>query len=150
MVWGGICLDGRTDLVVIDGGALTAVRYQDERLVPVVSPFAGVLGQDCVLMHGNARPHTARVAQAYLEQAGIDVMEWPARPPDLNPIDHLWDILQRRVTGRQNPPATVQALAAALREEWNGISQVSVRRLIRSMPRRCRECIQSRGGHTSY
>ena len=78
-------------------------------------PFAGALGQDFVLMHDNARPHTARVVQAYLEQEGIDVMEWPARSPDLNPIEHLWDILQRRVSERQNPQAT--ALTAALREE---------------------------------
>ncbi len=112
--------------------------------------FAGALGQDFVLMHDNARPHTARVIQVYLEQKGIDVMEWPARSPDLSPIDHLWDILQRRVSGCQNPPATVQALTAALREEWNGINQVSVRHLIQSMPRRCQQCIQSRGGHTSF
>ncbi len=116
-VMGRHCLDGRMDLVAIDGAALTAVGYRDEVLEPVVRPFAGALGQDFVPMHDNARPHAARVAQAYLEQEGIGVMEWPARSPDLNPIDHLWDILQRRVSGRQNPPATVQALTAALREE---------------------------------
>lgn len=150
MVWGGICLDGRTDLLVIDRGALTAVRYRDEVLHPVVRPFAGALGPDFVLMQDNARPHTARVVQAYLDQEGINTMEWPARSPDLNPIEHLWDLLQRRVSGRQNPPQTVQALTVALREEWNAVNQDSIRRLIRSMPRRCRECIQSRGGHTSY
>ena len=69
MVWAGICLDGRTDLVVIDGGALTAVRYRGEVLEPLVRPFAGALGQDFVLMHDNARPHTARVVQAYLEHS---------------------------------------------------------------------------------
>ncbi len=98
----------------------------------MVRPFAGALVHRFVLMHDNSRPHTAR---AYLEQEGIDVMEWPARSPDFNPIEHLWDILQKRVSGRQNPPATVQGLAAALREEWNGIKQLSVRRLIRGMPR---------------
>ena len=36
MVLGGICLDGRTDLVGTDGGVLTAVRYRDEVLEPVV------------------------------------------------------------------------------------------------------------------
>ena len=134
VVWGSICLDGRKDLVVIDGGALTAVRYRDEVLAPVVRPFATALGQDFVLIHDYARPHTASIVQAYMGQEGVDVMEWPARSPDLNPIEHLWDILQRRVSGRQKPPATVQALTAALREEWNGINRVSVRLLIRSMP----------------
>ncbi len=98
--------------------------------------------RQCPISHGQPR-----VVQAYLEQEGIDVMGWPARSPDLNPIEHLWDILQRLVSGRQNPPATVQALTAAAREEWNGINLVTVRRLIRSMPRRCRGCIQSRGDH---
>ena len=74
----GICLDGQKDLVVIDRGALTAVRYQDEVLEPVVQSFAGALGQDFVLLHGYARPHTARVVEAYMEQEGIDVTEWPA------------------------------------------------------------------------
>ncbi len=63
-VWGGICLDRRTDLVVIGGGAVTAVWYRGEVVEPVVQPFAGALGQDFVLMHENARPHTARVIQA--------------------------------------------------------------------------------------
>ena len=49
MVWDGIYLDGRTDIVVIDGGALTAVRYQDEVLEPLVRPFAGALGPDFVI-----------------------------------------------------------------------------------------------------
>ncbi len=95
VVWDGICPDGQTNLVVIDGGALTAVRYRDEVLEPVIRPFAGALGQVVVLMHDNARPHTARVVQANLEQEGIDVMEWPARSQDLNPLEHIWDILQR-------------------------------------------------------
>ena len=85
-------------------------------------------------MHHNAWSHTPRVAQAYLEQESIDVMEWPARSPDLNLIEQLWHILQRRVSGRPKTTAIVQALTAARREEWNGINQVSVRRLIRSMP----------------
>lgn len=150
MVWAGICLDGRTDLHVVDRGALTAVRYRDEVLHPIVRPFAGAVGPDFILMQDNARPHTARVVMAYLDQEGINVMEWPARSPDLNPIEHLWDMLQRRVSRRPNPPQTVQTLTEALREEWAAIDQGSIRRLIRSMPRRCRECVQARGGHTSY
>ena len=77
-------------------------------------------------------------------------MPWPARSPDLNPIEHAWDMLGRRVAGRQQAPDTVQTLTDALVEEWRNIPQDSIRQLILSMPRRCQECIQAHGGHTSY
>ena len=99
-------------------------------------------------MQDNARPHIARVAMDFLDAEGIDVMPWPARSPDLNPIEHAWDMLGRRIAARHPPPNTVQALRDALVEEWRNIPQDSLRQLI--LPRRCQECIQARGGHTSY
>jgi len=62
MVWGGICLAGRTDLYVFDQGTLTALRYRDVILAPLVRPFAGAVGDTFILTQGNARPHTARHA----------------------------------------------------------------------------------------
>lgn len=150
MVWGGVCLNGRTDLIVLDRGNLNAVRYRDEILDPVVRLFAGAIGEDFILVQDNARPHIARVAMDFLEDNAINVMEWPACSPDLNPIEHLWDMLSRRVRARQPPPENVRALTDALVQEWGNIPQEDIRRLIRSMPRRCRECIQCRGGHTHY
>lgn len=150
MVWGGVSLDGRTELIPIRRGTMTAQRYRDEVLAPVVVPYAGAVGENFIFMHDNARPHTARLTTAYLEQEGIEVMEWPARSPDLNPIEHVWDILYRRVTRMANPPQTIQELENALVQEWNAIPQGTIRRLIRSMPRRCRECVTARGGSTHY
>lgn len=150
MVWAGICMDDRTDLIVVAGGALTGLRYRDEILDPVVRPFAAAIGEGFILVQDNARPHIARVAMDFLEAEGIDVMPWPARSPDLNPIEHAWDMLGRRIAARHPPPNTVQALRDALVEEWPNIPQHSLRQLILSMPRRCQECIQARGGHTSY
>lgn len=88
--------------------------------------------------------------QQFLQQEGIDVMNWPARSPDLNPIEHIWDILSRSIHQRQVAPQTVQELADALVQVWEEIAQVNIRHLIRSMPRRCREVIQAHGGHTHY
>ncbi len=59
-------------------------------------------------------------------------------------------MLQWRVSRLPNPPQTVQTLTETLREEWIAIDQGSIGRLIRSMPERCWQCVQSRGGHTSY
>ena len=77
-------------------------------------------------------------------------MDWPARSPDLNPIEHLWDALRRRVTSRQHPPITLQDLRVALQEEWALIPQNDVDDLIHSMSRRCQTCIAVRGDHMPY
>lgn len=150
MVWAGVCLEGRTDLHVVPRGSITGIRYRDDVLEPIVRPFAAAVGDGFIFMQDNARPHTARVSMNFLEEEGIEVFDWPARSPDLNPIEHVWDILGRRVRGRQHPPSTVGELREALVEEWGAIPQNDIRSLIRSMPNRCMECIDAHGGHTRY
>ncbi|KAI4901491.1 hypothetical protein NFI96_012289 [Prochilodus magdalenae] len=97
MVWGGISLEGRTALHVFARGSLTAIRYRDEILRPLVRPCAGVVGPGFLLMQDNARPHVAGVCQQVLQDEGIEAMDWPARSPDLNPIEHIWDIMSRSI-----------------------------------------------------
>ncbi|GFU36705.1 transposable element Tcb2 transposase [Trichonephila clavipes] len=63
-------------------------------------------------------------------------MEWPACSPDMNPIEHVWNALERRVAGRQPPPQTLQELKRALLEEWDRIPRLVINSLIDSMPQR--------------
>ncbi|KAG1652225.1 Down syndrome cell adhesion molecule-like protein Dscam2 [Nymphon striatum] len=63
-------------------------------------------------------------------------------------VMHLWDQLGRDVQRRQWPPTNFQHPKDALTEEWQRLDQAAMDWLIGSMPRRCRACIQARGGHT--
>ncbi|KAI3366236.1 hypothetical protein L3Q82_010045, partial [Scortum barcoo] len=89
-------------------------RYRDEILRPLVRPYAGAVGPGFLLMQDNARPHVAGVCQQFLQDEGIDAMDWPTRSPDLNPIEHIWDIMSRSIHQRHVAPQTVQELADAL------------------------------------
>ncbi|KAI3376707.1 hypothetical protein L3Q82_017127, partial [Scortum barcoo] len=112
MVWGGISLGGRTALHVLARGSLTAIRYRDEILRPLVRPYAGAVGPGFLLMQDNM------LDLMWLEC--IDAMDLPACSPDLNPIEHIWDIMSRSIHQRHVAPQTVQELADALVQKREG------------------------------
>ncbi|GFX29817.1 transposable element Tcb2 transposase [Trichonephila clavipes] len=150
IVWGGISIGGRTDLHIIRNGTLTGRRYADEILRPHVIPYAGAIRDSFVFQDDNARPHRARLMENMLEAETIQRVEWPACSPDLNPIEHVWDMLGRRIAARPRPPATVRDLEIALLEEWNSIPQSLIDNLIASMANRCAAVLAVRGDHTPY
>ena len=149
MVWGAFSLHHRTPLYHIVGN-LTGVRYRDEILAPFVVPTMQRIGPLAIFQDDNARPHRARVAVEFLQQAGINTMNFPAYSPDLNPIEHMWDELGRRVKENHPPARDRQDLLRLLQLEWRRLPQRYLRTLVNSMRRRCEECLGNRGGHTHY
>ena len=147
MVWGGISHGTKTSLVVIQGN-LTAVRYRDQVLMPHVLPL--VNAHNLTFQHDNARPHVVRVCRDFLNQNNVQVLDWPPYSPDLNPIEHLWDALDRRVRKRVNVPNNVAQLQLALIQEWNNIPQRTIDNLVGSMVRRVRTATAARVGHARY
>ena len=71
-------------------------------------------------MHDNAPAHRAAITTQFLQLSNITMLNlWPAHSPDLNPIQHLWDMLDGCVQGRQNKPHTFPQLGQAFHEELN-------------------------------
>ncbi|GFT43946.1 transposable element Tcb2 transposase [Trichonephila clavipes] len=89
LVYGGISIDGRTDLYIIRDGPLTARRYRDEILRPIVVPYAAAIGDDFILMDDNCRPPRANLVEDFLFEEGIIRIEWPACFLDMDPIEHV-------------------------------------------------------------
>ncbi|GFV39578.1 transposable element Tcb2 transposase [Trichonephila clavipes] len=150
MVWGGISIGGRTDLHIIRNGTLTSRRYADEMLRPHVIPYAGAIVDSFVFQDDNTRPHRAPLVENMLAAETIQRMEWPAYSPDLNPIEHVWDRLGRRIAARPRPSATVRDLEIALLEEWNSIPQRLIDNHIATMANKCAAVLAVRGDHTPY
>jgi len=70
--------------------------------------------------------------------------------PDVNPIEHIWDMLGRRIQAREPPVQNIRQLEAALHWEWLLISQQDIRGVTGGMRRRVEAVIQARRGYTRY
>lgn len=149
MVWAGISFHTKTNLVVIRGN-LNALRYQQEILIPEAIPHLRAGGRGMVLMQDGATPHTAATTERLLRQQQVRVLPWPSKSPDMNPIEHLWDELGRRVRNGPNPPANLVQLEQMLIQEWANIPQQTISNYVMSMRQRCAHLLRARGGHTKY
>ncbi|UYV72012.1 hypothetical protein LAZ67_9001549, partial [Cordylochernes scorpioides] len=142
MVWGAIAYDSRSPLLRIQG-TMTAQRYVDDVLRPVTLPYLqGV--PNALYQQDNARPHTARISQQALQD--VQMLPWPPYSPDLSPIEHVWDIIGRRLHALPQPRSEDE-LWQMVEREWRAIHQDAIRTLIDSLPRRVAACIAVRGWH---
>ncbi|UYV68866.1 hypothetical protein LAZ67_6001345, partial [Cordylochernes scorpioides] len=140
MVWGAIAYDSRSPLLGIQG-TMTAQRYVDDVLRPVTLPYLqGV--PNALYQQDNARPHTARISQQALQD--VQMLPWPPYSPDLSPIEHVWDIIGRRLHALPQPRSEDE-LWQMVEREWRAIPQDAIRTLIDSLPRRVAACIAVRG-----
>ncbi|UYV72776.1 Transposase [Cordylochernes scorpioides] len=143
--WGAIAYDSRSPLLRIQG-TMTAQRYVDDVLRPVTLPYLqGV--PNALYQQDNARPHTARISQQALQD--VQMLPWPPYSPDLSPIEHVWDIIGRRLHALPQPRSEDE-LWQMVEREWRAIPQDAIRTLIDSLPRRVAACIAVRGGPTCY
>ena len=92
---GGIMGRRKTNLIVVQGN-LNAQGYVSQILQPEAVTFLQKHGP-AILMHDNSRPHVARICRQFLNRNVVNVLPWPVVSPDMNPIEHIWDYLGRKV-----------------------------------------------------
>ena len=102
MLWGAIGYNMRSRLLHIEGN-LNSNCYIREVLQPEVLHLLQA-PPHAIFQQGNAWPHGARIVQAFL------LLSWPARSPDMSPIEHVWDMVGRRLIRHGPPEPTLDAL----------------------------------------
>ena len=146
MFWGAISYGSRSTLVVIPN-TQPANLYVSLVIQPVVLPFMNSI-QGGVFQQDNARPHTALITQRALQN--VDMLPWPARSPDLSPVEHVWDIIKRQLQHHPQPTLTIPVLAEQVQQAWNFITQSDIRHLYDTMHARLKACIRNSGDYTGY
>lgn len=148
MVWGAMGAGGVGDLVFIETN-MDKEKYLDI-LQNHLKRSAIKVGatENFVLVQDNDPKHASKLIKNWLIFNVKSTLPHPPQSPDLNPIENLWDLLERRL--RQHEIKNKQQLKEKLLEEWNKISIEDTRKLVHSMNTRLQEVITQKGYHTHY
>jgi len=100
----------------------------------------------------NAPIHTSNLVKGWLETHGVWTLDFPPYSPDLNPIEHLWLALKRKVL-KLHPELIqmgqsmedLECLIEACKEAWMALDQCLMRRLVDSMEQRLKAVRKAEG-----
>jgi transposase len=147
-LWGCICAEGlgHAELYV---DTLNAHRYQTILGLNLVSSAHQFWPKgQWWFQQDNWTVHTAGTSRDWFHNHGVDLIEWPAWSPDLNPIEEVWNDLKRRVYGRH--PHTMEQLEQFITEEWAATDLNFIARICRNMPHRLQQVISNEGHKIAY
>ncbi len=103
-----------------------------------------------IFQQDNDPKYTSHKAKACFNELGLQVLEWPVQSPDLNPIEHLWEHLKRRLNAYPNQPSGMLELWERVEKEWKKIPVEVILNLIDGMSRRVVAILAAKGGLTKY
>ncbi|GFW31546.1 transposable element Tcb1 transposase [Trichonephila clavipes] len=122
MIWSGIGYHSHTPL------SLAAALFQ----------------QDTV------RPHVARSDQRFFGNHQIELLPWPARSPDISPIENMWSMVAQRLIQITSPAATPDQIWQRVDTAWCAVPQEDIQSLFESIPRRMAAVSSNHGGYSGY
>jgi DDE superfamily endonuclease len=125
------------------------VRILDANLLPSADLlFTESPRRQWWYLQNNASTHSAHITRKWLHDHGITCLDFPPYSPDLNPIENLWQHLEKRVEARA--PNRMEELQDVIAEEWQNTPTDLLTKLAHSMPKRCLAVIAAHGDHIHF
>ena len=144
-IWGGIMSEGTT-IARIFNDSMNGALYCDVLETEVKQSMKIFRKKTDYLFQQDLAPwHTSKLVKAKMAKMKLNLLPWAAKSPDLNPIEMLWSILDKKLIGK--PIYSISELKKRLQQEWDDIDKQLCLSLIDSMSDRIDKCLKARGGH---
>ena len=129
-------------------GRMNAEMYKDILESHMLPHAKDKMATDWVFQHDNDPKHSSKLVSNWLKENNVKILQWPAQSPDLNPIEHLWEAVERQI--RLETFQKTSDLMKGISCAWNELSVDVLSNLVESMPLRCEAVIKAKGYATKY
>ena len=151
MIWGCMGAFGVGKYCKIDGrmdGELYREILADE--------FMGTLSEcdlnvdDVIFQQDNDPKHTAKKTYEWFDSNNVKILDWPSQSPDLNPIEHLWNEIDRRLRRLPDNITSAEDIWNKIQLIWSQMDTDFCLKLIDTMPQRIKDVLKANGGYTKW
>jgi transposase len=151
MFWGCMTAKGVGYGCRIDGrmNADIYTSILNDFLLPTIKYYK-LNKRTAIFQQDNDSKHSSQTARKWLETNKINILAWPPQSPDLNPMEHLWQHLKKKLGEYNTEPCGILELWERVEKEWDKIPVDICTKLIESMPKRIAEVLKAKGGYTNY
>jgi hypothetical protein len=146
-----MCIDGPGMMYIIEG-RFNQHGYQrilEEHLYGTIQKY-NLDASEVIFQHDNAPIHSSNSMKQCFSRQYFGVLSWPAQSSDLNPIENLWAILEKRLNQYDAPPKGIFELWSRVEETFPSIIVDDCKRIIESMPKQIATVLKSKGKWTKW
>ncbi|GBN75143.1 Transposable element Tc1 transposase [Araneus ventricosus] len=152
MLWGTFSWAALEPVVVVEQ-TMKAANYLNiiaDQLYPYMA-FLFPTGIE-IIHQDNAPCHKARIVLECFEEHTdeLHLMSWRPNSPDINPMEHIWDVMERQLRAETPPCPNISTLRDHSLDIWYNLSPVMYQKLVASMRRRIAAVLKVKGGATCY
>jgi hypothetical protein len=150
MVWAGISAVGKTEIVFLEGRQRAS--HYIATLTAALQPFLDGIrprlgGAEPIFQQDGASIHTAKTVKTWFQEQNIATVDWPAKSPDLSPIENVWGDLALRVYDNGQQFDNRDDLKRAILKAWSEITDERLKKLMDGMRGRMVDVVRRKGAH---